>query len=265
MRRRGMAVPVETRKYRNPRKPRTRPFVSPERWIRRGLLLLLLGAAILLGARRANSLLTRSSLFLLKDIEAKGLYALPKERVIAVSGLEIGRKLFEIDLKETGRRIREEPIVKDVVVSRRLPDRILLSIQERRPVALINLDKLYGVDHEGVLLPFSPRYDLPILTSIRLEWPEVGKRISDNRMLRGIRFLQRIRALDPDLVDEISEIKPDIPGDMVLHLVGDGLTLKMSEEGLPRQMAVLRPVLTHLSGRPAYVDLRFVGQVAVGW
>ena len=69
-------------------------------------------------------------------------------------------------------RLEDSPWIERVQVKRTLPDQLDISICERKPVALINLNQLHLVDEKGTVFKKAEREDgvaLPILTGITWE------------------------------------------------------------------------------------------------
>ena len=73
----------------------------------------------------------------LQHIEVKGRAHTPQDILLAVSGLQRGQPIFAISLAELHQRIAEIGWVEDVVVERRMPSTIRITLQERMPVALL--------------------------------------------------------------------------------------------------------------------------------
>lgn len=59
-----------------------------------------------------------------------------------------GKNIFRIDLSEIEKKILKDARVKNVNISRSLPSKINVCIKERKAVALVRIDKFYGVDQE---------------------------------------------------------------------------------------------------------------------
>ena len=103
------------------------------------------GGLIFLGYRW----LTASPRFALASVEVRGARELPAAQIERVVAPEIGDNLFSLPLDAIERRLRSEPWVADVAVRRRLPDRLVVEIEERSAAAVVDLDGLYLADAEG--------------------------------------------------------------------------------------------------------------------
>jgi cell division protein FtsQ len=94
-----------------------------------------------------------------------------------MAGITHETNLLAIDLKGMCHRLEQSPWIERAQIKRSFPDRLSISIRERKPVALINMDGLYLVDEKGTIFKKAEgeemlgedRMVLPILTGIRRE------------------------------------------------------------------------------------------------
>ena len=90
-------------------------------------------------------------------------------QVSKLGGQMVGLNLLAMDVGSLQRALSSHPWVKSVVVSRRLPDSLVITIAEHEPVALVSVSDLYLVNADGE--PFkraqpSEAMDLPLITGI---------------------------------------------------------------------------------------------------
>jgi cell division septal protein FtsQ len=125
-----------------------------------------------------------------------------------------GVSVYLIPLAERRDAIREVAWVREASVARVWPNRVIVRVQERTPVAFVRLNaSRFGlIDAQGVILPPAiDRFKLPVLAGVRSTDPVVKRREGVQRMLH----------LTADLGDataNISEID-----------VSDGDNLKVSQ------------------------------------
>lgn len=223
-------------------------------------------ASVALLALGAGPSITGSPLFKVAHISIEGLRLLDAEEISALSGIGHGANLYEMDLKDVAARIEAHPMVRSARIVRTPPAGVLITIVERTPIALVNLEALCGIDEEGVLLPFHPTFvDLPIITGVTLKTYTLGRPVSEDGLRRCLTLLKDVRKVAPELWDQISEVRPG-PDMIVLNLVGDGLEVWMKAEDVAGQSEKLRALETcaKWATLPTYIDLRFSGQVVVG-
>ena len=93
--------------------------------------------------------LTGSPRFALASVEVRGAGEAPRARVERAVEPALGENVFRVSLEAIERRLRGEPWVADVEVRRRLPDGLIIDVEQRRPAALVDLGGLYLVDEDG--------------------------------------------------------------------------------------------------------------------
>lgn len=103
----------------------------------------------------AAEALTRSAAagFTVKDILVTGRKQIPVEDLLASLSVKQGMPLFGVNIAEAEKSLTGIPWVDNVVISRRLPDTIVVALQERTPVALWqHQKKIFLIDKDGAVL-----------------------------------------------------------------------------------------------------------------
>ncbi len=176
----------------------------------------------------------------------------------------MGKRPWEVDLEMLGRSIRSLPWISDARIQRVFPDRLIVSIVPKRPLAVIVSGK-----SKGVLLPVS--YDGELMP----EWK--SNTVPDVPFLRGEAFVrdlqlreravQLIRALPEEGVlsrSNIAEISWT-PGFSVL-LLSPRTEIRLGETDIETKLGRVAHVLNYLStqGKKApVIDSTSVKKVVV--
>jgi cell division protein FtsQ len=108
-----------------------------------------------------------------EDIEVSGAQTVTAGDIRARSGIDDGEPLMRVDLAGAERRIGALAVVKTVSVTRQWPHGVLISIQERVPIAVVDIGgQLRGMDEDGVVFrsykqapPGLPRVETSIGTT----------------------------------------------------------------------------------------------------
>lgn len=205
-------------------------------WLRYGAfsvaVLAAIGAALLLFNRLDQFLATEERFHLKPPDESgetpslvvKGVVYASRRRIVEVFAGDFGHSLYLVPLKERRRTLLEIDWVRDAAVSRLWPDRLVVSIVERTPVAFVQIPASAGegpaetalVDEEGVILRMPERADfkLPVLTGIRRQQSQEARRA---RVAAAMKLLSEAGAL----AEKFSEIDVQDPADLrVLQEVG---------------------------------------------
>lgn len=124
---------------------------------------------------------------------------------------DYGHSIFRIDLKERRLHLLAINWVRNATVSRVWPDRVYVHIEERKPVAYVNVPHqgVLLVDGEGVLLspPRRSTFGFPILNGVLIDQTEPERKA---RVQTALRLLEDLGPAAKD-VSEVNVTSPDDP------------------------------------------------------
>jgi len=139
------------------------------------------------------SFIISSPYFQAREITIRGCKELTEKDILSLVAIRPSQNILVVNAEEACRRIRTNPWVKDVSVGREFPDRIVIEIRERIPVALLKKDAVfYLMDLEGVTfkkLEMGDEMDLPILTGFHAEGKTDGPLLG--KSLELLQFLAK--------------------------------------------------------------------------
>ncbi len=236
-----------------------------------------LAAALLVwGGWRIVHLCMETPTFTLEALEVQGLNLLRGKDILEASGLEVGDNVFAVELTDVADQIERLPWVETALIERKPPDRLVISVVERQRLAWVELDEIYGVDKDGVLLPAvgedseSHRaIDLPVITGLKTSGDSLktGEAIGDSTLSEILTWWQQANVYDAEFCMNVSEIQPLEDRGLCLRLIGDGLEVRLPIDRVSERLRVLKRLMVRIYREcpdPAYIDLRFAGQVVVG-
>ncbi len=237
-----------------------------------GKTVLFLGTLIFLVWAIHNWMLN-SNAFLLQKIDVHGNRILKAEEI--KSQLKIGKnvRLTDVELGKIEARLRKNPFVRSVLVSRRFPSTLDIEIEERIPVAYISgRNKMWMVDEEGVLLPplkGSRALDLPVIVGMKNFREKPAVQVQNEKILQAVWLLTTARTLDKNLYYQIDNVSYSRARGLVAYLTKPSLPLYFGRELDVRQIEYVRAILKKLRrerrlASTRYIDLRFEKQVVVG-
>ena len=103
-----------------------------------------------------------------KEITIRGCKELTEKDILGLAAIRPTQNILVINVEEAKRRIKVNPWVKEVSIGREFPDRVVIEIRERTPVALLKKEAaFYLMDINGITfkrLESGDEMDLPILT-----------------------------------------------------------------------------------------------------
>ena len=142
------------------------------------------------GAKRIlNALFFANADYALKAIEVTSDGTLTREAILRAADVTEGKNIFSIDLPKVREKLGALPQVEESRIQRILPNKIVISVQERRPVAWVvprdtnigsfNFESAYLVDRRGILLKtksLAPEYlGLPLIIGVDLSNCQAGQ------------------------------------------------------------------------------------------
>jgi len=227
------------------------------------LVFLLLGA----GGAAAYSWLGRSAIFSVRVVDMNPCTHVKGDEISGIlKGVARGN-IWSLSKEEIGRRILSHPFVREVVVRKAFPDKLLVSIEERNPVAMVNLDALYYVDERGTIFKRLTAYDakdLPILTGFSRNDLASGDPVTIRNLERTIELLRHAEA--GTLNRNISEVHFDAQDGYTLVTRDFGLQLKIGTMDFGEAMRRVEeaiPKLASLGREKKVVDLKTAGRIFV--
>lgn len=133
---------------------RTRRRFLRRQWARRWRVWRRLGVALLVAALLAGGgwLVWFSDVLGVDRVEVRGAELLSADEVRDAAGIDGGVPLARVDLDGVRRRVETLAEVRGAAVRRQWPDEVLVEIEEREAIAVVDLGgSLRGLDREGVV------------------------------------------------------------------------------------------------------------------
>ncbi len=160
-------------------------------------------------------------------IQIQGAQHASRRAIEAAFADDMGRSLYMVPLDGRRATLRTVDWVKDATVMRLWPNRVLVRVSERKPVAFVTLaGSRYGlIDEDGVILPpATDRFHLPVLKGVNARDPLADRRDRVQRMLRLLRALgsnaDKVAEVDVNDRDDLRVTQP-YDDRMVTLLLGD--------------------------------------------
>ncbi len=222
-------------------RPRVRGVSPPKRQISRVKVSVAVGlvvvavAAGLFAFHSVEQFLIRDPRFALNGVdgsastlEIRGATHVSERSLAAAFHDDSGESVYLIPLSDRRATLRKVDWVKDAAVARVWPNRVLVNVSERTPVAFVSLApaKFGLIDEDGVILPpATDRFHLPVLAGVHQ-----GDSLESRK--RRVRLLMKLVASVGDSAANFAEVDVSDPsnmkvrqssaGRMVTLLLGDG-------------------------------------------
>src|ERR1035437_5271657 len=192
-----------------------------------------IGVSTAVGSCKASLFVTSDPRFTLshdrKDaLTILGLTYASRSRAQRIFTADFGQRLFSVPLAERRVRLLAIDWVEDASVSRVWPDRLVIRIRERKPVAFVALRSgPLLIDAQGVLLepPAQSQFSFPVLSGVREEETEAARRGHVRAFLQVqeemgylAKEVSEVDASDPENIRIVAQVDRRV----VTLLLGDG-------------------------------------------
>jgi len=172
-------------------KERTRRFNAITGFVCKAALFAGAAAAIWFGGKEAlRNFVWENPDYFLREINVTTDGALTREQVLNAAGFAEGRNIFTVDLAQSRSAIEKMPQVESATVQRQLPNRMTITVTERRPIAWVaakgdedpsSSERSFLIDTRGIVLRsrvvLPEYYHLPIISGFETENLVPGKRV----------------------------------------------------------------------------------------
>ena len=232
--------------------------------LRRLLPLLVLTAAAWFAVVVFSHWLLTTPRFSVATVDVRGASRVPPARILAAAAVEPGTSLFRLDPRAIAGRVAAIPEIRRADVVREFPDRVVISVEERRPFTLVHSGRLHWLDEEGRLLGASPEAvvpQVPVVSGLSDDEVASMRSAPSPKALAAIALIRVLLRTGSALAAEISEIDMSRKDGPVLYTV-DGVEVRLGTEEWEEQLARLEGVLTQVADQDVRaVDLRFRDQI----
>ncbi|OEU73719.1 MAG: hypothetical protein BA869_11680 [Desulfuromonadales bacterium C00003107] len=226
-------------------------------------------AFLLFGAVLIGRLLLVSGYFSVTSVRVENNQRLLQEEVLALSDIEQGSNIFDLDLDMIGGKIEENSWVASAQVERVFPNEVTIRIEERQPQAIVRLGYLYYVDIDGEIfkmLDAGDRLDYPLISGIDrqllLDNPEQAREL----LLGALGLLAELAERRVFSLDQVSELRVTTQEGITLYTYRGGVPVRFGQNGYSTKLDRLERIYRELQPRLAsidYIDLNVVERVIV--
>lgn len=261
--------PVKTKSNRRRREKQPRDWKGLFQKALRLSVLTFTTVLIVGGGFLAGQMLIGSDYFRIDQVRVEAANRVSAEEIVALSDIEQGVSIFDLDLELIGRRIEENAWVARARVDRIFPREVVIRLRERVPRAIINLGYLHYVDAGGEVfkvLSRGDRLDYPVLTGLDrgalLEEPEKSRAL----LRRAVKLLDELGKRSQFNLESVSEVHIDGREGFDLFTYVGGVPVRLGQEGFAGKLDRLERIYKELEPRLSvlkYIDLNVPDRVIV--
>lgn len=168
-----------------------------------------------------------SPIFNLEDIRIYGNSKISTNECINLSKLEIGQNIYKLNKRQIKNNLRENAYINDISITRKLPNIIEITIEERTATYMLELEnnEYAYINNQGYILEKSNiKIETIIITgfSTQIENINVGNRLCENDLKKLETVLKIVdSAQSKNLLEYITKIDIENKNDYKLILEGE--------------------------------------------
>jgi len=210
-----------------------------------------------------------SSFCNIENVIIKGNDYLSEDRIFYKSGIQLGENIFRLDLIKSKDSLIQEPWIKEVEVKRVIPNKIIISIKERKPAAIVyTREEYFSSTKEGIILTKIDRqeekFDLPLILGLELGEIKIGKSIDRPEFRAALDSINSAEVILPKKFCRVEILSPD---DFMICNKDDTLKVRVNgPEGVLNKENLLREALEKIEREKLlveYIDIRFKDSLVI--
>lgn len=231
------------------------------------LIALLVG--ILMALQVGKKWITTTPYFEIVLLEIWGNDHLTPEEIKATADIGGRQNIFTLDRDEVRSRILSHPWVKKATVRRKLPRTLKISLEERKPLAVLEGDPEALLDEEGIILSVAPEASLlPHISGGGKEEMNPGQSITGERTLMALKIVETVSSLPFVPNGELRMVDVGKSGNETIYLRENSFPIVLGTDFIDVRLRRLFTIREHLKKKNSsikYVDLTFKDKVIVNY
>jgi cell division protein FtsQ len=193
---------------------------------------------------------TQSGYFKTVHLNVEGCRTLDEKAVLAQAKLSHGLNIFSVNLSTTRKRLLAHPWISEAEVSREIPSGIHIRIKEHEPLAIIDINRKFLLNKQGVLFKEWEVIDpvnLPVVDGLAFSDLNVGARPYSqpfNAVMTVLKLGQNKGSILTN--KEIRKIEVDKDIGLTIYTSNSLGALKLGYDDYPSKYQRLKEVLFYL-------------------
>lgn len=233
-------------------------------------IILAIALPMLFGVYTFLKFIGSSDTFCTKEIIISGTKRIPIEQIRKTIGIKQKEKIYKLDIVAIKEAIKKNALVKDVVVRRQLPDRLIINLTERAPFAIIKEsdNKYYEMDIDAVVISKLDSLEgatIPIIEGVKepKQTFTPGQQLDSTRVNKAISILKTVFV--SDIVKYFNIVRINVGNIRQVVLFTDkNIEIQLGNDDIEKKLNKLVILLNERRQDikdSSYIDLRFGGVI----
>jgi len=205
----------------------------------------------------------------IEEVIIKGNDCLSEDEILCSSKVKLGENIFKLDLKKSKDSLMQGPWIKEVEIKRVIPDKIIISIKERKPAAIIHIrEEYFSSTKEGIVLSkidsLEEKFSLPLVLGLEIDEIKIGEIIDKPEFRTALESTNSVEVILPKKFCRVEILSPD---DFMICNKDDSLKVRVNgPEGIINKENLLREALEKIEREKLlveYIDIRFKDSLVI--
>ena len=205
----------------------------------------------------------------IEEVIIKGNDYLSEDEIFSKSQIKLGENIFKLDLKKSIDSLEQEPQIKEVEIKRVIPNKIIISLKERKEVAIVRIgEEYFSSTKEGIVLSKIDRPDegfvLPLISGLEIDEIKIGEIIDKPEFRTALESINSAEVILPKKFYQVQILSPD---DFMICNKDDTLKIRVNRpEVIINKENLLREALEKIEREKLlaeYIDIRFKDSLVI--
>lgn len=205
----------------------------------------------------------------IKEIVLKGNDYLSEDEIFSKSQIKLGENIFKLDLEKSIDYLKQEPRIKEVEIKRIIPNKIIISLKERKAAAIVHIgEEYFSSTKEGIILSIIDRseegFSLPLVLGLEIDKIKIGETIDKPEFRAALESINSLEVILPKKFCQVQILSPD---DFVICNEDDTLKVRVNRpEVIISKENLLREALEKIEREKLlveYIDIRFKDSLVI--
>jgi len=210
-----------------------------------------------------------SNFYNIEEVIIKSNDCLSEDEIFYKSGIQLGENIFKLDLKKSKDFLMQEPWIKEVEIKRVIPNKIIISIKERKPAGIVHIgEEYFSSTKEGIVLSKidipEGKFGLPLVLGLELDEIKIGEIIGKPEFRTALESVNSAEVILPKKFCRVEILSPD---DFMICNKDDTLKVRVNgPEGIINKENLLREALEKIEREKLlveYIDIRFKDSLVI--
>jgi cell division protein FtsQ len=203
------------------------------------------------------------------EIVIQGNDYLSKDEILYRSKVKLGENTFKLDLKESKDSLIQEPWIKEAEIKRVIPNKIIISVKERKVAAFVCIgDEYFTSSKEGLVLSKIVKteegFDLPLILGLEISEIKIGETIDKPEFKTALESINSVEVILPKKFSHVVILSSD---DFMICNKDDTLKVRVNgPEEIINKENLLREALEKIKREKLsveYIDVRFKDSLVI--